>query len=302
MPFAPTLAETDRVIGHELVHAFQFDIARHYGRDTGQPLWFIEGMAEYLSRGSLTNATSVWVRDAVLSERIPDKITAAAREVSPYMFGHAFWSYLGSRFGDGIVEKALKPGRKQRRLKDRMRHATGEELDVLYADWRKAVHQQFGDAREGRDRYKGWTRDHMQIGPSLSPDGTRAVFFSERDRLSLDLFLADVKSGVMLRKLATTAANAKFDSLQPLRSAGAWSRDGRWFAFAAVRQGRAALQIVDVRDGSTRPGDRVFVAWAGVVANMVARRRVDCVLGNRRRLHRSLHCGRGDGFAAPVDR
>ena len=53
MPFAPTLAETDRVLGHELVHAFQFDIARRHGGDTGQPLWFIEGMAEYLSRGSL---------------------------------------------------------------------------------------------------------------------------------------------------------------------------------------------------------------------------------------------------------
>ena len=250
MPFAPTLAETDRVLGHELVHAFQFDIARHYGRDTGQPLWFIEGMAEYLSRGSLTPATSLWVRDAVLSERIPEKVNGAARDVSPYMFGHAFWSYLGSRFGDGIVEKALKPGRKQRRLKDRMKHATGEELDVLYADWRKAVHQHFGDAREGRERYRGWTPDNMQIGPSLSPDGTRAVFFSERDRLSLDLFLADVKNGRMIRKLATTAANAKFDSLQPLRSAGAWSPDGRWFAFAAVRQGRAALQIVDVRGGS----------------------------------------------------
>ena len=265
MPFAPTLAETDRVIGHELVHAFQFDIARYYGRDTGQPLWFIEGMAEYLSRGSLTPATSLWVRDAVLSERIPEKINGAAREVSPYMFGHAFWSYLGSRFGDDIVEKALKPGKKQRRLKDRMRHATGEELDVVYADWRKAMHQQFGDARDGRDRYRGWSRDHMQIGPSLSPDGTRAVFFSERDRLSLDLFLADVKSGRMIRKIATTAANARFDSLQPLRSAGTWSPDGRWFAFAAVRQGRAALQIVDVR-GTSRDRELIFTALGQVLS------------------------------------
>ena len=47
MPLAPTLAETERVLGHELVHAFQFDIARRYGGDTRQPLWFIEGMAEY---------------------------------------------------------------------------------------------------------------------------------------------------------------------------------------------------------------------------------------------------------------
>jgi Tol biopolymer transport system component len=246
MPFAPTLAETDRVLGHELVHAFQFDIARQYGRDTGQPLWFIEGMAEYLSKGTLTPAASMWVRDAVLSERIPERINDAAREMSPYMFGHAFWSYLANRFGDDIVEKALKPGRKGRRLKDRIRHATGEELDDLYSSWRKYAQEQYGNAHEGRDRYRGWTKDNMQIGPSLSPDGTRAVFFSEKDRLSLDLFLADVKTGAVIRKLATTAASAKFDSLQPLRSAGAWSADGRWFAFAAVRQGRAALQLIDM--------------------------------------------------------
>ena len=249
MPFAPTLAETDRVLGHELVHAFQFDIARHHGRDVGQPLWFIEGMAEYLSRGTLTPSASMWVRDAVLSERIPERLDDAAREMSPYLFGHAFWSYLGERFGDDIVEKALKPGRKQRRLKERMRHATGEAIDDLYSSWRKYAQEQYGHARDGRDRYRGWTKDHMQIGPSLSPDGTRAVFFSEKDRLSLDLFLADVKTGAVIRKLATTAASAKFDSLQPLRSAGAWSSDGKWFAFAAVRQGKAALQISDMQDG-----------------------------------------------------
>ena len=77
----------------------------------------------------------------------------------------------------------------------------------------------------------------MQLGPSLSPDGTQAVFFSERDRLSLDLFLADVDSGRVIRKLATTAASAKFDSLQPLAIGRRVEPERRWFAFAAVRQG-----------------------------------------------------------------
>lgn len=256
MPFAPTLAETDHVIGHELVHAFQFDISRKHGRDTGQPLWFIEGMAEYLSKGPLTSAATLWTRDAVLSGRLPEKITTAARDLSPYMFGHAFWSYIGGRFGDHSVEKALKPGRKQRRLKDRIRHATGAELDQVYREWRAAMHEQYGDARDGRERYRSWDRDTMQIGPSVSPDGTRAVFFSERDRMSLDLFLADLEGRQVVRKIATTAASAKFDSLQPLRSAGAWSPDGRWFAFAAVRQGRAALQLIDVGAGD---GDRELI-------------------------------------------
>ena len=82
MPFAPTLAETDRVIGHELVHAFQFDIARRHGRDTSQPLWFIEGMAEYLAKGPLTGGSTLWVRDAVLTGRLPEKIGTAARDLS----------------------------------------------------------------------------------------------------------------------------------------------------------------------------------------------------------------------------
>jgi len=247
MPFAPTLAETNRVLGHEIVHAFQFDIARRHGGDTSQPLWFIEGMAEYLARGSLDIDSSLWLRDAVLHDRIPMEQSGAARHFSPYLYGHAFWAYLGRTYGDDAIEKALKPGRKERRLKDRMRRATGKELDALYDEWRNHVAREYASRGASTpDRLTPWQGDSMQLGPSLSPNGTQAVFFSERDRLSIDLFLADVDTGQIIRKLATTAASAKFDSLQPLRSSGAWSPDGQWFAFPAVRHGRASLMLIDV--------------------------------------------------------
>ena len=59
LPFAGPYEETDHVLGHELVHAFQYDIpALAAGRRAAggaarfnAPLWFIEGMAEYLSIG-----------------------------------------------------------------------------------------------------------------------------------------------------------------------------------------------------------------------------------------------------------
>src|SRR5437868_874047 len=52
LPFAPTLAETDQVLGHEIAHAFQFDMAKGYGGLNAWPLWAVEGMAQYLSLGA----------------------------------------------------------------------------------------------------------------------------------------------------------------------------------------------------------------------------------------------------------
>ena len=228
MPFAPTMAETNRVLGHEIVHAFQFDIARRHGGDTGQPLWFIEGMAEYLSRGSLDRESSLWLRDAVLSDRVPRKQGAAARELSPYLYGHAFWAYLGGRFGDDVVEKALKPGKKQRRLKDRMRYATGEDLDALYRGWR--VDARTGVRQPGRRRRTDASRGAASTcssGRRSVPTARRRCSFPSAIVCRSICFSPTSKTGRVIRKLATTAASAKFDSLQPLRSAGAWSPDGR---------------------------------------------------------------------------
>src|SRR5437773_1874181 len=72
--------ETDHVLGHELVHAFQYDIAaqRANGQTGGGgggvenlPLWLIEGMAEYLSLGPVDAHTAMWLRDAARKEKLP---------------------------------------------------------------------------------------------------------------------------------------------------------------------------------------------------------------------------------------
>ena len=86
MPFSYSYEETDHVLGHELVHAFQYDISG-LGRAGGGieaaarrfqvPLWFIEGMAEYLSVGPVDPHTAMWLRDGALRGDIPtiDRMT-----------------------------------------------------------------------------------------------------------------------------------------------------------------------------------------------------------------------------------
>src|ERR1044071_2887661 len=119
LPLGASLAETDHVIGHELVHAFQYDITGAGGGGSGAapgverlPLWFIEGMAEYLSLGRHDPNTTMWMRDAVARAKLPSLSDLSSFEYFPYRWGQAFWAYLAGTYGDDIVSRALRAGGK----------------------------------------------------------------------------------------------------------------------------------------------------------------------------------------------
>ena len=250
MPFAPTLAETDRILGHELTHAFQFDMARQYRGGLGWPLWAIEGLAQYLAFGASDEETAMWLRDAVRFNLLPEEQKQAARKFSPYRYGHALWAYMAGRFGDGVIPRILK-AKQSSALHRRIEAVTGLELDTVFADWRRAAHDAYGSgpaaARVTRSSQPRARRaGRLTLGPALSPDGSQVIFFSEKDRLSLDLFLADTRTGDITRKLASTAAAIRFESLQAIRSAGSWSPEGDRFVFAAIERGQPALVVLDM--------------------------------------------------------
>lgn len=92
----------------------------------------------------------------------------------------------------------------------------------------------------------------LHVAPAISPDGGRLMFVSERDRLSLDLFMADAESGEVVGKIVSTAADPHFDSLQYIRSAGAWDASGRRFAMTALSGGHPVLVVVDTEDPDSR--------------------------------------------------
>src|SRR5437867_231056 len=84
------------VMQHEMVHQFQFDIFARGQIGAGlarlamvqPPLWFMEGMAEYLSLGPIDAITGMWLRDASLEGQLPsiEALTFDPR-VFPYHFG-----------------------------------------------------------------------------------------------------------------------------------------------------------------------------------------------------------------------
>src|SRR5687768_4331208 len=116
LPVSGSLADTDHVLGHELVHAFQFDLTGDDPRDRtatapgilAYPLWFVEGMAEYLSLGPVDSQTAMWMRDAALREKLPDIRDLDSPDLFPYRWGHAFWAYIGARYGDRVVASLIR--------------------------------------------------------------------------------------------------------------------------------------------------------------------------------------------------
>jgi hypothetical protein len=268
LPVAGPLEDTDHVLGHELVHAFQFDITAQAGAGGGGgvpgalrlPLWFIEGMAEYLSLGPVDPNTALWMREAAMREALPTIRQLDDRRFFPYRYGHAFWAYVAGRWGDEVVGDLLRAAGRAGSAVGALERVLRISADELAEAWHESIHEAYRpilaatQAPEDvarplirRDRRGG----ALDIGPALSPDGRRLVFLSERDLFAIEMFLADAETGEVIRKLTDLAADAHFDSLQFLNYAGAWHPEGTQFAFVGVARGQPVITIMDVERGAT---------------------------------------------------
>ncbi len=284
LPLGATLSETDHVLGHELVHAFQYDILgpMNAGRI---PLWFIEGMAEYLSVGARHSQTAMWLRDAVLEDRLPTIDDLNDPRFFPYRFGHAFWAYVAGRWGDSMVGTILislgsaDGGPAGADPLDAIEIGTGTPIDELSEQWHEAIRAQYGLKARGEaasappagitvigSRTSG---GGLNVGPSLSPDGTRVAFLSERNLLSIDLYIADAQTGRVIKSLTRNSVDPHFESLQFLASSGTWDPAGRRLAVGTVRSGRPVLAIFDVERGNVaqeikmdQAGEIFHPAWS----------------------------------------
>lgn len=299
MPLTGSYWDTDHVLGHELVHAFQYNIAqsRRGGGIQGLmalPLWLVEGMAEYLSVGREDPLTAMWMRDALRRDEIPT-IREMTRDTRffPYRFGQALWAYIGGTYGDDAViqiyRRSLRVG-----FEGAIQQVLGQPTDSLSARWAEQVARDYGPVLEGRlapseqgnlilAPSTGSGRTNMS--PSISPDGRFVAYLSEKDLFSVDLFLANAETGEVVRKLTSANSDPHIEALRYIDSSGTWSPDSRFFAYSVTAAGDNRLVIVDAENGDiTRridPGEHIgslsnpswspdgrYIAFSGMVGGL----------------------------------
>jgi len=263
MPQMETWAQTDHVLGHELVHAFQYNMLKEADSLTLQnirnlPLWMVEGMAEYLSIGRVDAHTAMWMRDAVMHQDIPTiKDLNTNPKYFPYRYGQAFWAFIGSYYGDRMVMDLYRSTARYG-LETALDSLLNTNAETLSSMWKSALETHFKpmmkDSIEqliGRRLSDPKRTGEMNISPAISPDGKYMVFLSEKDLFTIDLYLADIQTGKIIRKLSSSDRNNHIDAISYIESAGTWSPDGKRFAYVVFSKGRNQLVVVDVETGKT---------------------------------------------------
>lgn len=265
IPFTGSYEDLRHVLVHELVHAFQFDILYNGpGMSVltrqgffSMPLWFAEGMAEYLSLGMEPNAEMI-CRDGTLTGYLPPLEYAGGYLV--YKMGQSALTYLVERYGEERFRDVLKRARQMRNFERAFQRTYDMPVARFDEQWREHLRKTYWPTVARHDNPETFGRrltDHRRdqsnanLAPAISPDGDRIAYFSDR-RQYTDVFVMNALDGKVLRRVIRGERNVAFESIPSYRSSLSWSPDGNQLALVAQASGYDRLYVVDVRDGRIR--------------------------------------------------
>ena len=276
MPFTMINQQTQQVLGHELVHAFQFHNILTGDSTSLQslanlPLWIVEGMAEYMSIGRVDPFTAMWMRDAVINDDVPNIKKLFSYRYFPYRYGQAFWAFFSGTYGDDMMEPLFTNTAKYGidvALAITL-NTTQDELGAQFTESLKTYYTpMLGDMKEttvGKKIISEENAGRLNVSPVISPNGRWMIFLSDRNLFSTDLYLADARDGRIIRKINSILRDGNIDDYNFLESAGTWSPKSDRFAFVAFAKGRNAIIIKDPETGSN--DEHIHVPGVSAIAH-----------------------------------
>lgn len=247
------------------------------------PLWMMEGMAEWVSNG-MDPVTAMWVVDAVRRSKLPTvQEMATLQDIRVYRLGQALFEVIAQNYGEERVRRILKrpegPGGRtpsetdslrspfdppaavlgrdaQSTLVDSVAFAPGAastiSLEKAWRAWTDSLAKQLGtalvdpDSTAERLTEAGKYGRSFHLAPSISPDGTRILYYSSRG-LRNELFVLDyVEDHWEAQSLVSGEETPELETLPLLSASADWSPDGTQVVFVATEEGHDALQIFDV--------------------------------------------------------
>ncbi len=263
-PFMGDYASFRRTLQHELLHAYINDV--YYGGTVQSiiqnniqlvfPLWFEEGLAEYLALGWDTQ-TDMFMRDAVLNNYLPPIPQLSG--FFAYRGGQAFWYYIADQYGRPKITEIMQRIKTTRNINQALVQSLGLQADELSERWLEYWRQRYfpevGDRQTtnavGTHLARGQRSRTYDASPTISPRGDKIAMLSNR-RGAFDVVVVDANSGERLKTLVSSADSPMFEELNILNPNLSWSPDGSQIALSSKSQGSYNLAFIDYETRDTR--------------------------------------------------
>lgn len=261
LPFPGSYEEFRHVVVHELVHAFMFDMIYSGGLPSfitrqsivDVPLWFAEGLAEWLSIGWEPNA-DMFMRDGTVGDYLPPIQYNGGYLV--YKQGQAAMNFMTERYGPERIRDLLQKVKYYRNFYRAFEVALGTSVDKFNEDfqaWCKRVYwpsiTKRSSPEEFARRLTDHRRDHSNINmaAAVTPLGDRVAYISDRSDYT-DIYVLSSLDGKVLQRVIRGESNRQFESVPSFRSSLSWSSDGKRLAFVAESQSRDVIYVSNVED------------------------------------------------------
>ena len=260
VPYEGEWEKFRHVIHHELTHAVMLQMVYGAGVQsiiTGMarlrmPLWLIEGLAEYESRGWDTES-DMYIRDATLNGYLPP--VDYLYGFMAYKGGQSVLYYLSEKYGGQKIGELLGKIKVTKSMKRGLKQAVGADTEELTKKWHMHLKREYwpdiADRKEPEEIAKRLTdhtkwKNFVNSGPALSPKGDKIAFLSDKSGY-FDIYLMSAIDGKIISKLVSGQQTANLEELHWLRAGISWSPNSKYIVFAAKSGAEDALHIVNVR-------------------------------------------------------
>ncbi len=261
-PFEGSYSKFKHVIHHELVHAVMRDML--YGGTIQNiiakgitlqlPIWYHEGMAEYLTSGWETNS-DMFIRDAAINEYLPDINRLGG--YFAYRGGQALFKYIADTYGEEKISELLFNVKGKGNVNAGFKASIGIDLEELNIKWKKDIKRKYWPEiaeRKDPDEFAKRLTDNKKLGgfynisPAISPQGDKIVFISDRN-IYLDIYLMNSYDGEIIKKVIESGRTENLEELNVLFPALTWAPDNRRIALSSKTDGFDVIKIIDAESG-----------------------------------------------------
>jgi len=263
IPFEGNYEQFRHTIHHELVHAFMNDV--FYGGSVQNiiaknitlvfPMWFSEGMCEYLSLDGLDKGTDEYMRVGIVNDFIPP--LEYIYGYLSYRAGQSFFAWISSYYGEYKIAELFRNIKTFGDVEVGFKETFKLDIQEISEKWLRELKKNYWTDITDREEVTEFSKQltdarrtggFYNISPVISPQGDKFVFISNRDDF-FDVFLADVNTGQVIDKIIEGNTTANFEELQVLTPGVSWSPDGSKIAISVKAGDQDAIFLVDINSG-----------------------------------------------------